>query len=125
MTDFKKFIKRIMKMNTITYEDFNRVELCSGTVVKAEEFPRAQKPAYKVWVDFGTKIGTKQTSAQVTVHYTPESLIGRQVVGVVNLAPRNIAGFMSEFLLVGFSDESGAICLASMDPKVPNGQKLI
>jgi tRNA-binding protein len=125
MTDFKKFIKWIMKMNTITYEDFSRVELCSGTVVKAEEFPRAQKPAYKVWVDFGTKIGTKQTSAQVTVHYTPESLIGRQVVGVVNLAPRNIAGFMSEFLLVGFSDESGAICLASMDPKVPNGQKLI
>jgi tRNA-binding protein len=111
-------------MITITYEDFTRVELRSGTVVKAEPFSRAQKPAYKVWVDFGSDIGIKQTSAQVTVHYTPESLIGRQVMGCVNLAPRNIAGFMSEFLLVGFSDEKGAICLATVDPHVPNGQKL-
>lgn len=111
-------------MNTIAYEDFSRVELRSGTVVKAEPFPRAQKPAYKIWVDFGTNIGIKQTSAQVTKHYTPEDLIGRQVMGCVNLAPRNIAGFMSEFLLVGFPDEAGAICLATADPRVPNGQKL-
>lgn len=111
-------------MNTITYEDFSRVELRSGTVVKAEPFPRAHKPAYKVWVDFGPEIGVKQTSAQVTVHYTPESLIGRQVMGCVNLGTRNIAGFTSEFLLVGFSDENGAICLATVDPRVTNGQKL-
>lgn len=111
-------------MNTITYDDFARVELRSGTVVKAEEFPRALKPAFKVWVDFGPEIGVKQTSAQVTVHYTPESLVGRQVMGCVNLGTRNIAGFTSEFLLVGFSDDAGAICLAGVDPKVPNGQKL-
>jgi tRNA-binding protein len=111
-------------MNIITYEDFSRVELRSGTVVKVEPFPRAQKPAYKVWVDFGPEIGTKQTSAQVTVHYTPESLVGRLVVGCVNLEPRNIAGFMSEFLLVGFSDANGAICLITADPLVPEGQKL-
>lgn len=111
-------------MSTITYEDFSRVELRSGTIVKTEPFPRAQKPAYKVWVDFGNEIGVKQTSAQITKHYTLEGLIGRQVMGCINLAPRNIAGFMSEFLLVGFSDEQGAVCLATADPRVPNGQKL-
>lgn len=108
----------------ITYEEFVRVDLRSGTVVKVEEFPKAKKPAYKVWVDFGPEIGIKQTSAQVTVHYTPESLIGKSVVGCVNLGTKNIAGFVSEFLLVGFSDEQGAIALVTVDPKVPNGQKL-
>lgn len=108
----------------ITYEDFVAVDLRSGTVVKVEEFPKAKKPAYKVWVDFGPEIGIKQTSAQVTVHYTPESLLGRSVMGCVNLGTKNIAGFVSEFLLVGFSDEQGAIALVTADPKVPNGQKL-
>lgn len=111
-------------MQLITYEDFEKVELRSGLIVKAEEFPRAKKPAYKVWVDFGPNIGVKETSAQVTVHYTPENLVGRSVVGCVNLGSRNIAGFLSEFLLVGFSDEKGSICLVTVDPKVPNGQKL-
>lgn len=111
-------------MNMVTYEDFSRVELRSGTVVKAEPFPRAKKPAYKVWVNFGPDIGIKQTSAQVTKHYTPEGLVGRLVVGCVNLEPRNIAGFMSEFLLVGFLDEDGAVCLVTVDPKVSEGQKL-
>lgn len=109
---------------TISYEDFEKVDLRSGTVIKAEVFDRAKKPAFKVWVDFGDEIGVKQTSAQVTVHYTPESLIGRSVVGCVNLGPRNIAGFMSEFLLVGFEDDKGAICLVTVDPKAPNGKKL-
>lgn len=108
----------------ISFEDFERVELRSGTVVKVEPFPRAKKPAYKVYVDFGAEIGVKQTSAQVTAHYTEESLIGRSVVGCVNLAPRNIAGFMSEFLLVGFADANDKICLIKADPLVPNGQKL-
>ncbi len=111
-------------MITISYNDFERVQLVSGTVVKVEPFPRAKKPAYKVWVDFGPAHGIKQTSAQVTVRYTPESLVGRQVMGCVNLEPRNIAGFISEFLLVGFADDTGAICLVTADPKVPNGQKL-
>jgi tRNA-binding protein len=109
---------------TIQYEDFKQVDLRSGTVVRAEAFPKANKPAYKIWVDFGPEIGIKQTSAQITVHYTPESLIGRQVVGCVNLPPKNIAGFMSEFLLVGFADQNNAICLITADPRVPNGQKL-
>ncbi len=111
-------------MTTITYEDFTRVDLRSGRVVKAETFARAQKPAFKVWVDFGPEIGVKKTSAQITHHYTPESLVGRIVVGCVNLPPRNIAGFISEFLLVGFSDGNGAICLITVDPEVPMGQKL-
>ncbi len=108
----------------ITYEDFEKIDLRSGTIVKAEVFARAKKPAYKIWVDFGDKIGILQTSAQVTVYYTPESLIGRPVVGCVNLGERNIAGFISQFLLVGFSDDDGAICLATVDPGVPNGHKL-
>lgn len=109
---------------TIPYEDFEKVELRSGTIVKAEAFPKARNPAYKVWVDFGDSIGIKQSSAQITVNYTLENLIGRQVMGVLNLGPRNIAGFESEFLLVGFDDEAGAISLATVDIRVPNGRKL-
>ncbi len=109
---------------TISYDDFARVDLRSGTVVKIEPFPRAKKPAYKIWVDFGAEIGILQTSAQVTARYTPESLMGQTVVGCVNLGEKIIAGFKSQFLLVGFSDETGAICLITTEFKVPNGQKL-
>ncbi|AUH72189.1 chaperonin CsaA [Legionella sainthelensi] len=108
----------------VSYDDFAKIELRSGTVVRVEEFSRAKKSAYKIWVDFGEHIGILQTSAQVTIHYTPESLLGRSVVGCVNLGEKNVAGFISQFLLVGFSDENGAICLITTDPKVPNGQKL-
>lgn len=108
----------------ITYEEFEKVELRSGRILKVEEFPKARKPAYKVWVDFGTDIGVKQTSAQITHHYTLNSLPGKSVVGCVNLEPKNIAGFMSEFLLVGFLDEKGHVSLITVDPPVPNGQKL-
>ncbi len=108
----------------ISYDDFEKVDLRSGTVTKVESFPRAKKPAYKVWVDFGGEIGIKQTSAQVTTHYTPESLIGKQVVGCVNLDEKNIAGFTSQFLLVGFPDDVGKVCLITVDPSVPNGKKL-
>lgn len=109
---------------TISYEDFSKVDLRSGTIVKVEPFERAKKPAYKVWVDFGNEIGIKQTSAQITVHYKAEELIGKQVIGCTNLGTKNIAGFLSEFLLVGFADQTGAICLASIAGNVPNGQKL-
>jgi tRNA-binding protein len=109
---------------TISYEDFEKVNFRSGTIVKVEEFPRAKKPAYKVWVDFGSEIGVKQTSAQVTAHYTPDVLIGRQVVGCVNLGTKNIGGFTSEFLLVGFPDENKSVCLITVDPCVQNGEKL-
>jgi tRNA-binding protein len=109
---------------TLPYEDFEKVELRSGTIVKAEINARANKPAYKIWVDFGEATGVKQTSAQVTHHHTPESLISKSVIGCLNLGSRNIAGFTSEFLLCGFSDANGAIVLATADGTVPNGQKL-
>ena len=111
-------------MTTITYDIFEQVNLRSGTIVKVEEFPKAKKPAYKVWADFGDKIGILKTSAQVAKHYTPEKLIVRQIVGCVNLGDKNIAGFMSQFLLVGFADQQGDICLITVDPRVPNGQKM-
>ncbi len=108
----------------ITYEDFNKVDLRSGTIVKAEIFTKARKPAYKIWADFGDEIGILQTSAQVTVHYSPEDLLGKKIVGCVNLGEKNIAGFISQFLLVGFSDEHDAIYLITNDARVPNGKKL-
>jgi len=109
---------------TITYEDFEKVDLRSGTIIKTEEFPEAKKPAYKIWADFGPEIGVRQTSAQVTDHYKPYTLVGRMIVGCVNLKPKMIAGFRSEFLLVGFSDKEGAVCLISCEKRVPDGQKL-
>lgn len=108
----------------ITYEEFEKVDLRSGTIIKAAIFQKAKKPAYKIWADFGDQIGILQTSAQVTHHYTPEALIGRSIVGCVNLGEKNIAGFISQFLLVGFSDALGNICLIAAEPTVPNGQKL-
>jgi len=111
-------------MTPITYDQFEQVQIRSGTIVKVEEFPRAKKPAYKVWADFGPELGVLQTSAQVTVHYTPETLMGRQILGCMNLGEKNIAGFLSQFLLLGFPDAQDAICLAIVDPKAPNGSKL-
>lgn len=111
-------------MPEITYEEFSKIELRTGTIIKAEAFPEAKKPAFKIWTDFGAEIGIKQTSAQVTVHYTPETLIGKQVIGCINLGTKKIAGFNSEFLLTGFSDVDGSIVLISPDRAVPNGEKL-
>ena len=111
-------------MSIITYQEFEKVDLRSGTIVKAEQFAKARKPAYKLWVDFGESLGILQTSAQVTDNYTPQSLLGRQVIGCVNVGEKNIAGFISQCLVVGFSDKDGGICLAIVDQKVPNGQKL-
>jgi tRNA-binding protein len=109
---------------TISYEDFAKVDIRSGTIIKAELFPRALKPAYKVWVDFGSEIGILQTSAQVTVHYTPVTLVGRQILGAVNLGKKNIAGFESQFLMLGCPDPQNAVCLATLDPTVENGMRL-
>lgn len=108
----------------ISYDAFSQVDLRSGTIVEAEVFHKAHKPAYKIWVDFGDEVGVLQTSAQITVHYTPESLIGKKVVGCLNLGEKNIAGFVSQFLLLGFSDASGAVVLATTERDVPNGQKM-
>lgn len=109
----------------ITYADFERVDIRVGTVVEAAPFPEARKPAIKLVIDFGPEIGLKKSSAQITVHYTPESLVGRQVLGVVNFPPRQIGPMRSEVLTLGFADEEGAIVLAQPGQAVPNGQKLI
>ena len=111
-------------METITWHDFEKVELRAGTILEATVFPEARKPAYKVSVDFGP-LGIKWSSAQITKHYTKEQLIGRQVIGVVNFPKKQIANFMSEFLLTGFADENGDIVLAAVEKQVPNGSKLV
>ena len=111
-------------MESITWHDFEKVELRVGTILEVTEFPEARKPAFKVKVDFGP-FGIKQSSAQITKHYSPEQLIGRQIVGVINFPKKQIATFMSEFLVTGFADENGDIVLASVEQNVPNGSKLI
>jgi tRNA-binding protein len=109
----------------ITYADFERVDIRVGTVIEASPFPEARKPAIKLLIDFGPEIGVKKSSAQITVHYDVESLVGRQVLGVVNFPPRQIGPFRSEVLTLGFEDEAGAIVLAATDKPVPNGRKLM
>lgn len=111
-------------MHTINWEDFEKADLRVGTIIKVENFPEARKPAYKVWVDFGEAIGIKKSSAQITKHYSPEELIGTQVVCVINFAPRQIGPFRSEILITGFPDENGDILLARPDKKAPNGGRL-
>lgn len=111
-------------MKEITWNDFEQVELRVGTVLRALEYPDAKKPALKIWVDFGPEIGVLKSSAQVTAHYTPDALVGCQVVGVVNFPKKQIGPFMSEFLCTGFADENGAIVLVKPDRPVPDGAKL-
>jgi tRNA-binding protein len=111
--------------DTITYADFERVDIRVGTIVEALPFPEARKPAYKLTIDFGPEIGIKKSSAQITVHYTLEDLVGRQVMGVVNFPPRQIGPVRSEVLTLGFEDEAGAIVLAAVGQPVPNGKKLL
>jgi tRNA-binding protein len=111
-------------VNEIGWADFEKVELRVGTVVAAEPFPEARKPAYKLTVDFGPEIGLRRSSVQITVHYTLEELKGRQVIGVVNFPPKRIGPFMSECLVTGFYREDGSVILAVPDKPVPNGAKL-
>jgi tRNA-binding protein len=113
-----------MMMSQITYDDFERVDIRVGTVVEATPFPQARKPSIKLVIDFGPEIGRKRSAAQLTVHYAPDQLIGRQVCAVVNFPPRQIGPFMSEVLTLGMPDANGAVVLIRPDHKVPNGGRL-
>ncbi|MCY4150626.1 MAG: tRNA-binding protein [Aestuariivita sp.] len=108
----------------IQFEDFLAIDIRVGTVLRAEPFPEARVPAIKLWVDFGGDIGEKKSSAQITAHYSPEGLVGRQVFGVVNFPPRQIGRFMSEVLILGCHDENGGIVLIGPDTPVPDGGRL-
>lgn len=112
------------KAPEITFDDFMAVDIRVGRVLRAEPYPEARKPAIKLWVDFGPEIGEKKTSAQLTVHYTPESLVGRRVVGVVNFPARQIGKFMSEVLVLGVPDDNGAVVLLTPDKDVPLGGRM-
>jgi tRNA-binding protein len=111
-------------MSEISFADFERVDIRVGTIIAAEPFPEARKPAIKLKIDFGTAIGVKKSSAQITKHYKIEELVGKQVAAVVNFPPRQIGPFMSEVLTLGFPDGDGSVVMIAPDKPVPNGGKL-
>ena len=111
-------------MNQISWADFEKIDIRTGTIIKAEPFPEARKPAYKLTIDFGTEIGTKKSSAQITQHYSPADLEGRQIIAVVNFPPKQIATFISECLVLGVYDESGHVVLLQPQQKLSNGLKI-
>lgn len=111
-------------MAEIDFEDFMKVDIRTGVIRRAESFPEARKPAIKMWIDFGAEIGEKKTSAQLTAHYTPDSLLGKQVIAVVNFPPRQIGPFMSEVLVLGLPDAEGNVVLLGPDREVPPGGRM-
>ena len=114
-----------MMSKIISWDDFEKVELRIGTLVRAEKFPEARNSAYKIWADFGDILGIKKSSAQITVHYKPEDLVGKQIVAVVNFPVKQIGPIKSEFLLAGFCDENGDVVIAKPERPVPNGVRML
>jgi tRNA-binding protein len=112
------------KPAAISFDDFMKVDIRVGTITEVQAFPEARKPAFKLWIDFGPEIGVKKSSAQITTHYAPEALIGRQVAAVVNFPPRQIGPFMSEVLTLGFPDAKGEVVTIAPTRAVPNGGRL-
>jgi tRNA-binding protein len=113
-----------MNNNTITWDDFEKIDIRTGTIIEVKDFPRAHKPAYQLTIDFGSAIGIKRSSAQITVHYKKEELLNRQVVAVINFPPKRIADFISECLVLGVYDEDKAVILLEPGKQVINGMKI-
>ncbi|WP_299895415.1 tRNA-binding protein [uncultured Ruegeria sp.] len=111
-------------MSEISFDDFLKVDIRVGEVIRAEPYPEARKPAIKMWIDFGDEIGERKTSAQITAHYDPSTLVGKQVMAVVNFPSRQIGRFMSEVLVLGLPDENGEIVLIGPDGRVPTGGRM-
>lgn len=112
-------------MEELFWNDFEKVDMRVGTILNVADFPKARKPAYQLTVDFGDELGIKQSSAQITVHYSKEELVGKQIVAIVNFHKKQIANFFSECLVTGFADDNGDIILTTVEKKVPNGAKLM
>jgi tRNA-binding protein len=111
-------------MSTISWNDFEKVDIRSGTIIDVKDFPEARKPAYQLWIDFGPELGIKKSSAQVTVHYNKENLLNRTIIAVVNFPPKQIARFVSECLVLGIYDENNDVILLNVDKPVSNGQRI-
>lgn len=111
-------------MADLSFDDFLKVDIRAGRVIRAEPYPEARKPSIKIWVDFGPEIGERKSSAQVTAHYSPETLVGRMVMGVVNFPPRQIGRFISEVLVLGVPDDAGEVVLLAPDQDVPPGARM-